>query len=346
MVVLKQHHVALAGQRQNFLAPRQRHGDRGGALVAGRHIGIGALSQRPGRQQPIGVDGQGPYPVAAELKVVAGIRVARVFDADNRLAVQQHVGQQITGHLGAGGDQNFIAPGHDAARRQQAVLYLLHQHIGVAVQMVLRPFFHRWQKQGLVGARAPVFQGHQAGVKLAVHKRVFEVLPVGRFTDVALLRHAADQAVLPLQINRLGQQKVGVAGLPHQNVGIHHQAAARARDQKALVHQHLLGQRDGIARHPQGLGQRAAGGHLGAWRHQPHQNAVDHHLLDAALQGAAAAGKLRKQFDPDAGDFLFVSHGGPFCVAGGECRQTQRGWASSLRSWPLASRFYFGTKLN
>ena len=67
--------------------------------------------------------------VTAQRKVVARIWVAGVFNAHHRLAVQQHIGQQVAGHLRAGCDQNFITPRHDAARGQQPVLYLVQQRL-------------------------------------------------------------------------------------------------------------------------------------------------------------------------------------------------------------------------
>ncbi|WP_346308781.1 hypothetical protein, partial [Limnohabitans sp.] len=120
-------------------------------------------------------------------------------DTDNGFSIHQHIGQQVAGHLRARGHENFIAPGHDASRWQQAVLNLIHQGLRVAINMVLSPFLDGRYKQGLVGAGAPVFEWHQAGIKLTIHKRVGVILPVGRFDDVALIDEVRFKPLGPLQ---------------------------------------------------------------------------------------------------------------------------------------------------
>ena len=302
VVVLDQHKVGFLGHLQQGVATLDRHGDGGRALVAGRHIDVVAAIQRIVHLQAAFVDGQIDDAFAAAAENVAGVRVARRLQTDRRVAADQQIGQQVERLLGADSDDDFLVAGPYASTRQHPRANLLDQRGVVAKDHVLRPLVDFEHAQGLHAALAPVGDGEERAVELAVEEGVGEALPVGALLDVALLGGPEAEAARPFRRRqRRFVRRRSALDPAGEDVGVDEVALALARDQIAFVDQLLVGDDHRIARHAE------LGRHVPARRDRRIdrmllvQNGRDQHLTNLPLQAEAGVGPALKELVPLGG---------------------------------------------
>ena len=179
-----------------------RHGGRGRALVARRHIDVVALREQIGvldRAHAAAIDRQRLQPRIAVLEDIAGIRIAGVFKADRGPLAREQIRDQIERLLAADRHDDFVRHRKHAAPRQHARADLLDQRIVVALDQIRRPVADLHDRQRFHAAFAPVVGRKQRLVELSVDKGIFVAQPVARLDDIALRGRPSSDALVPIR---------------------------------------------------------------------------------------------------------------------------------------------------
>ena len=293
VVVLHQDHVGRGRALQQRVPALERHGHGGRELVARRHIGVVAGVELGAQHHALLVDADADHAPGMQRRDVARIGVAGILDAEDGVAIEQQVGDQIERVLRADRHQDLVGRHAHAAARQQARADLLDQQRIVVGEAVLGPVAHGGDAERLARALAPCRQREHALVDLAVDEGIGEVLPVGWLDNIPLRAGMKPEPVLPIgpgaHDGRLGiaglLADIGGAHAPAQDVRIGEEPAALARDQEAFLHQILIGEDHGIPRDFQRLGERPAGRQRPAGRDLAVEDGRYQHAAQLRLQG-------------------------------------------------------------
>jgi len=258
----------MKGRRQQRLPAGERHRRRGRRLVARRGEDEPRAPQPPVHHQPALVHRHRVHAPRAQGQHVAEIRVARVLDHHPRIAVHQQRGDEVERVLRPHRHDDLLGPRHDPPPRQHAARDLLQEQRVVLVVAVERPGIEPPLAHRLAHAVAPLADGEDRVVHLAVDEGIGEGLPVVRALNEALRLHVLGEPSVPVHpALRVAGRLLGRAVQTVGRLRVDVEAAPLARGEETLGHQRLVGQRHRVARNAEPLRHGAGRGH-GLARHQ------------------------------------------------------------------------------
>ena len=256
VVVLNDQQVIFTGTGHQLQASVQRHGHASGRLMAGRakhHLAVGQLLID---HQPLAINAQRFQRAATQTENIARVHIARILQPHHQPRAAQQPGEHIQRILRADGDHHFLRRHADPAFGQHTLDDLFDQQRVIKHHLIIDPTAHMCASAGDARTVAPAGSGLLIRLDLTIDERVAILTPVARLDDGPQLRRTALQARLPVRC-MVGALEDFLRGgfeadieLLAQVLLVDKKTAPVRWDQITILHQLLVHQHHGIARHP------------------------------------------------------------------------------------------------